>query len=192
MIYGYARVSTESQHLEAQVAQLNQAGVDKIYQEKFTGTTTERPIFETLLKKLSAQDTITVTKLDRFARNTKEALELMQILFDRNIAINILNLGRIDESPTGKLIFTIFSAFAQFERDLIVTRTQEGKAYARVHNKNFHEGRPFKYSDTDILDALFLYDSGKTYNQITQQTGISIATLKRRFKLIKLKIPNDS
>lgn len=100
MIYGYARVSTESQHLEAQVAQLNQAGVDKIYQEKFTGTTTERPIFETLLKKLSAQDTITVTKLDRFARNTKEALELMQILFDRNIAINILNLGRIDESPT--------------------------------------------------------------------------------------------
>ncbi|MGR8825291.1 recombinase family protein [Leuconostoc mesenteroides] len=192
MIYGYARVSTESQHLEAQVAQLNQAGVDKIYQEKFTGTTTERPIFETLLKKLSAQDTITVTKLDRFARNTKEALELMQILFDRNIAINILNLGRIDESPTGKLIFTIFSAFAQFERDLIVTRTQEGKAYARVHNKNFHEGRPFKYSDTDILDALFLYNSGKTYNQITQQTGISIATLKRRFKLIKLKIPNDS
>lgn len=192
MIYGYARVSTESQHLEAQVAQLNQAGVDKIYQEKFTGTTTERPIFETLLKKLSAQDTITVTKLDRFARNTKEALELMQILFDRNIAINILNLGRIDESPTGKLIFTIFSAFAQFERDLIVTRTQEGKAHARVHNKNFHEGRPFKYSDTDILDALFLYDSGKTYNQITQQTGISIATLKRRFKLIKLKIPNDS
>lgn len=192
MIYGYARVSTESQHLEAQVAQLNQAGVDKIYQEKFTGTTTERPIFETLLKKLSAQDTITVTKLDRFARNTKEALELMQILFDRNIAINILNLGRIDESPTGKLIFTIFSAFAQFERDLIVTRTQEGKEYARVHNKNFHEGRPFKYSDTDILDALFLYNSGKTYNQITQQTGISIATLKRRFKLIKLKIPNDS
>lgn len=192
MIYGYARVSTESQHLEAQVAQLNQAGVDKIYQEKFTGTTTERPIFETLLKKLSAQDTITVTKLDRFARNTKEALELMQILFDRNIAINILNLGRIDESPTGKLIFTIFSAFAQFERDLIVTRTQEGKAYARVHNKNFHEGRPFKYSDTDILDALFLYNSGKTYNQINQQTGISIATLKRRFKLIKLKIPNDS
>ena len=137
MNYGYARVSTGSQHLETQVLQLTQSGVDKIYQEKFTGTTTERPIFEILLSKLAPQDTLTVTKLDRFARNTKEALELMHLLFDRHIAINILNLGLIDESPTGKLVFTIFSAFAQFERDLIITRTQEGKAFARMHNKNF-------------------------------------------------------
>ena len=189
MIFGYARVSTGSQHLETQVAQLRGAGVDKIYQEKFTGTTTDRPVFETLLRELSPQDTLIVTKLDRFARNTKEALELMQLLFDRHIAINILNLGLIDESPTGKLIFTIFSAFAQFERDLIVTRTQEGKAYARIHNENFHEGRPPKYSNNEILEAFALYDAGKTYRQISQQTGISIATLKRRFKRISLEEP---
>lgn len=182
--YGYARVSTGSQHLETQVLQLTQSGVDKIYQEKFTGTTTERPIFEILLSKLEPQDTLTVTKLDRFARNTKEALELMQLLFDRHIAINILNLGLIDESPTGKLVFTIFSAFAQFERDLIITRTQEGKAFARMHNKNFREGRPAKYSDIDILNAFNMRTSGKTYQQITEKTGISTATLKRRFKSI--------
>ncbi len=109
----------------------------------------------------------------------------MQLLFDRHIAINILNLGLIDESPTGKLVFTI--AFAQFERNLIITRTQEGKAFARMHNKNFREGRPAKYSDIDILNAFNMRTTGKTYQQITEKTGISTATLKRRFKSINTK-----
>ena len=185
MIYGYARVSTESQHLEAQVTQLEQAGVDTIFKEKYTGTTKYRPVFETLLERLEPNDTLVVTKLDRFARNTKDALDLMRYVFDRHVVINILNLGIIDESPTGMLIFTIFSAFSQFERDLIVTRTQEGKSYARKHNKNFREGRPEKYSENEITKAFSLHESGKTYANISQITGISIATLKRRFKKYK-------
>lgn len=185
MKYGYARVSTEGQHLEAQVAQLNQAGVDQIYQEKYTGTTTERPVFERLLQTLQPHDMLVVTKLDRFARNTHEALEVMQHLFDQRVAIHILNLGLIDESPTGKLIFTIFSAFAQFERDLILTRTQEGKAYARRHNPHFREGRKETYSDMEILAAYQQHQSGLSYQKIAQKTGISLSTLKRRIKKIQ-------
>ena len=127
MKYGYARVSTSDQKLENQIDLLKSAGADKIFQEKYTGTTTQRPEFQKLLNELKVNDTLIVTKLDRFARNTTEALELIQKLFKQNIKVNILNMGVIDNTPTGQLIFTIFSAFAQFERDLIVTRTQEGK-----------------------------------------------------------------
>ena len=105
MIYGYARVSTESQHLEAQVTQLEQAGVDTIFKEKYTGTTKYRPVFETLLERLEPNDTLVVTKLDRFARNTKDALDLMRYVFDRHVVINILNLGIIDGYYHGRLIW---------------------------------------------------------------------------------------
>lgn len=142
MKYGYARVSTSDQKLENQIDLLKSAGADKIFQEKYTGTTTQRPEFQKLLNELKVNDTLIVTKLDRFARNTTEALELIQKLFKQNIKVNILNMGVIDNTPTGQLIFTIFSAFAQFERDMIVTRTQEGKMYAKAHDPNFREGRP--------------------------------------------------
>ncbi|WP_415613673.1 recombinase family protein [Liquorilactobacillus nagelii] len=183
--YGYARVSTADQKLENQIEVLKAAGAEKIYQEKFTGTTTERPEFKKLLAKLTPGDTLIITKLDRFARNTKEALEIIQTLFSLGIKVNILNMGIIDNTPTGQLIFTIFSAFAQFERDMIVTRTQEGKEFAKRNNPNFTEGRPQKYTDKQILFAYKLRQKGLTYKQLEQQTGIGSKTLQRRFKLIK-------
>ncbi|MGA3413869.1 recombinase family protein, partial [Lactiplantibacillus pentosus] len=127
MKYGYARVSTTDQKLANQIELLKLTGAEKIFQEKFTGTTTERPEFQKLLRVLKTGDTLIVTKLDRFARNTREALAIIQELFKENVKVNILNMGLIDNTPTGQLVFTIFSAFAQFERDMIVTRTQEGK-----------------------------------------------------------------
>ncbi len=182
MKYGYARVSTSDQKLENQIDLLKSAGADKIFQEKYTGTTTQRPEFQKLLNELEANDTLIVTKLDRFARNTTEALELIQKLFKQNIKVNILNMGVIDNTPTGQLIFTIFSAFAQFERDLIVTRTQEGKMYAREHDPNFREGRPRTYSDEQIQLAYELRQQGMTYKMIARKTGISERTQQRRFK----------
>lgn len=182
MKYGYARVSTSDQKLENQIDLLKSAGADKIFQEKYTGTTTQRPEFQKLLNELKVNDTLIVTKLDRFARNTTEALELIQKLFKQNIKVNILNMGVIDNTPTGQLIFTIFSAFAQFERDLIVTRTQEGKMYAREHDPNFREGRPRTYSDEQIQLAYELRQQGMTYKMITRKTGISERTQQRRFK----------
>lgn len=182
MKYGYARVSTSDQKLENQIYLLKSAGADKIFQEKYTGTTTQRPEFQKLLNELKVNDTLIVTKLDRFARNTTEALELIQKLFKQNIKVNILNMGVIDNTPTGQLIFTIFSAFAQFERDLIVTRTQEGKMYAREHDPNFREGRPRTYSDEQIQLAYELRQQGMTYKMIARKTGISERTQQRRFK----------
>lgn len=182
MKYGYARVSTTDQKLENQLEALKIAGADKIYQEKFTGTTTERPEFTKLLQQLNPDDTLIVTKLDRFARNTREALDIIQDLFKREIKVNILNMGLIDNTPTGQLIFTIFSAFAQFERDMIVTRTQEGKAYAKRNDPLFREGRPQTYTDEQMRLAYQLRQQGMTYKMIARKTGISERTQQRRFK----------
>lgn len=87
-------------------------------------------------------------------------------------------MGIIEDTPSGRLIFTLFSAFAQFERDMILTRTQEGKHNARVTNPSYTEGRKTTYTDDD----LDMREEGFTYAQISYQTGISTSTLKRRFK----------
>lgn len=182
MKYGYARISTTDQKLENQIQQLTDAGAETITQERRTGTTTNRPEFQQLLQQLQASDTLIVTKLDRFARNTKEALGIIQELFERHVKIHILNVGLIDNTPTGQLIFTILSAFAQFERDMIIERTQEGKRYAKIHDPQFREGRPKKYTKEQIQLAYELKQQGLTYKMIERKTGISISTQQRSFK----------
>ena len=189
MIYGYARVSTRGQmkdgnSLEAQEKLLTENGAIQIFMDSFTGTKSNRPQLELLLAKLTSGDTLIVTKLDRFARNTREALAIIQELFKENVKVNILNMGLIDNTPTGQLVFTIFSAFAQFERDMIVTRTQEGKLYAKQHDPLFREGRPKTYSDEQIRFAYELRKQGMTYKMIERKTGISKRTQQRRFKSI--------
>ncbi len=186
-IYGYARVSTRDQHLEPQVEQLKDSGAQKIYQEKWTGTTTNRPEFEKLIDILLSGDTLMVTKLDRFARNTQEALETVENLNNRGVKVHILNMGYFDDSPNGKLMFTMFSAFAQFERDLIVNRTQEGKAYAKKYDPHYKDGRPRKFTKEQVELAWELRKHGNTYKMINRKTGISIKTLQRRFNEIRSK-----
>lgn len=180
MKYGYARVSTIHQDLEAQLKQLKNENCDVIYNEKISGTKKERPEFQKLIEVLKEGDTLVVTKVDRFARNTKNALEIIQDLFNRNIRVHILNMGIIENTPTGKLIFSIFSAFAEFERDMIVERTQEGKAIAK-QKEGFSEGRPKKYTKKQLDHAMILKDSGMSYNQVSEVTGISKSTLTREY-----------
>jgi DNA invertase Pin-like site-specific DNA recombinase len=182
MVYGYARVSTKGQAkdgngIEAQIDALSSAGAMEIYKEAFTGTTTNRPEFEKLLKKLQKGDTLTVTKLDRIARSASEGSQLIQGLLDKGISVNVLNMGKMDDTPTGKLVCHIMFAFAEFERDMIVERTQEGRAIARK-NKEFREGRPKKYNNIQINHALSLLET-HSYTQVTEMTGISKATLAR-------------
>ena len=181
MIIGYARVSTSGQDLESQIEELKNKGAEKIYSEKFTGTRVDRPVFERVLKKLKKGDTLMVTKLDRFARNTVEAIQVVQKLFNKKIAVHILNIGIIEDTPTGRLTFNIFSAFAEFERDMIVTRTQEGKMYARMHNPNFREGRPKKYTIYQLDLAMKLLKTN-SYHEVAKKTGISVSTLYREHK----------
>lgn len=187
-VYGYARVSTREQKLDVQINDLLNAGVKKenIYSEKYTGTTTKRPVFDELLKKLKKGDTITVVKLDRLARNTTQALQLVQQFNDRGIVLNILNMGKIDNSPTGRLLFTMFSAFADFERDLIVSRTQEGKEFAKKHDPNFKDGRPRKFTQTQLDMAYKLREEKHwTYKKIAEETGISQSTLYKVFSKMR-------
>lgn len=178
--YGYARVSTAGQDLEAQLQALKAEGCKVIYREKFTGTKTDRPEFQKLLAELKTGDTLVITKLDRFARSTKEAIEVIRDLFEKGVRVHILNMGIVENTPTGRLIFTIMSAFAEFERDMIVERTQEGKAIAKQHD-DFKEGRPRKFGKQQIQHALELLDT-HSYTEVERMTGISKSTLIRRKK----------
>ncbi|KAA9017981.1 recombinase family protein [Niallia endozanthoxylica] len=177
MKYGYARVSTHQQDLESQLQTLENEGCDKIYSEKFTGTKTDRPKFQELLSILKENDTLVVTKLDRFARTTAEGINTVKELFERGVKVHVLNMGLVEDTPTGRLILNVMLAFAEFERDMIVERTQEGKAIAK-QKADFREGRPNKYSRKQIEHALQLLESN-SYKQVESLTGISKSTLIR-------------
>ena len=186
MIYGYSRVSTKSQakdgnSLEAQEAALKAAGVQKIYSDAFTGTKSHRPELDKLLEVIQPGDTLIVTKLDRIARSASQGTELIEALLKKDIIVHILNIGIMDSTPTGKLIRNILFSFAEFERDMIVERTQEGKAIAK-QNPEFTEGRPKKYSRQQINHALDLLEN-HSYRQVCQMTGISKSTLIRSKKI---------
>lgn len=180
MKYGYARVSTVHQDLAAQFKTLENEGCEKIYSEKFTGTKADRPQFQELLSMLESGDTLVVTKLDRFARSTGDAIETIKDLFKRGIKVHVLNMGIVEDTPTGRLIFNIMSSFAEFERDMIVERTQEGKAIAK-QREDFREGRPNKYSKKQVEHALKLLES-HSYKEVENLTGISKSTLIRAKK----------
>ena len=177
MKYGYARVSTVEQDLRAQIEQLENEGCDEIFRDKFTGTSRDRPEFMKLLDKLEAGDVLVVTKLDRFARSTLDGIGIIRELFERGVAVHILNMGLVENTPTGRLIFNILMSFAEFERDMIVERTQEGKAIAR-QRPDFREGRPKKFGRKQIEHAIKLKET-HSYRQVEDLTGISKSTLIR-------------
>ena len=182
MIYGYARVSTKMQardgnSLESQEEALRANGASIIYKDAFTGTTTDRPEFDKLMSNIKPGDTMVVTKLDRIARSASEGSKMVQDMLERGISVHVINMGKMDNSPTGKLICQIMFAFAEFERDMIVERTQEGRAIAR-RQPDFREGRPKEYSKKQLEHALELLQD-HSYLQVVQLTGISKATLAR-------------
>lgn len=183
MIYGYARVSTMTQSrdgnsLEDQTAALEQYGCQAIITEAFTGKTMERPKFQSLVTKLQPGDTLVVCKLDRFARTAIDGVQTVRDLFDRGVRVHILNMGLIENTLTGNLILTVMLAFAEYERGMIVERTQTGKAIAKL-NPDFREGRPKKYTTEQLDHARQLLQDGNSYAKVARMTGISKSTLVR-------------
>ena len=138
----------------------------------------DRPKFLNLLEVLQEGDTLVVCKLDRFARTAIEGVQVVRELFERGVRVHILNMGLVENTLTGNLILTVMLAFAEYERGMIVERTQTGKAVAR-QDPNFRDGRPKKFTPEQISLALSLLEQGKTYRQITTMTGISKSTLIR-------------
>ena len=140
-VYGYARVSTYKQDYSDQVDELVKNGVpaENIYAEKYTGTKKDRPEFTKLKNKLVGGDELVVAKLDRLGRKTSDVINFLDTCGKRDITVNILNMGKLDNTPNGKLMRNIVSAFAEYERDMIVNRMAEGKEYAKAHNRPLQE-----------------------------------------------------
>lgn len=180
MKYGYARVSTKNQDLEVQLQQLKSENCDIICREKLTAANSDRPELQKVLVSLQSGDTLVVTTLDRLARNTKEGIEIIDDLFKKNVKVHVLNIGLLENTTMGRFFLQTMLAVAEMERNLIIERTQEGKALAKL-NPNFKEGRPKKFSKQQIELALELLKTN-SYKQVEQMTGISVSTLKRAKK----------
>ena len=184
MKYGYIRVSSKSQKdnysIKEQRDLVLAAGADEVIEEIYTGgKVSERPLFSKLIARLQPSDTLIVCKLDRFARTVVEGAKLAQELYDKGINLNILNIGVIEHTPVGTLLLNVMLSFAQFEKEMINSRCQAGREYARTHNPDYREGRPKKYSCDQINLAIELLRQGKTYKQVESMTGISKSTVIR-------------
>ena len=184
MNYGYCRVSTKGQldgnSIEEQTKQIIERYPDaEIITESYSAAK-DRDIFNGLLDRLQENDTLVITKLDRFCRTVKEGLQYIDLLTEKGVRIHILNMGLIEDTPMGRLITTNLLAFAEFERAMIVERTQAGKAIART-KAGYHEGRPKKYNNEQLQHAVGLLKDN-SYKQVERMTGISKSTLIRAQK----------
>lgn len=186
MIYGYCRVSSKGQldnnSLEQQEEEiLNKYDNAIIIKEQYTGTTTDRPKFNELINELNKNDILVVTKLDRFARNTEEGIHLIKELFAKGVSVHVLNVGLLEDTTMGKFFLTTLLAVAEMERNMIIERTQNGKAIAR-QKEGFTEGRPKKKNKKQIqqiLQLLTVNGGTMSYSQVSELHDISTRTLMR-------------
>ena len=180
MIYAYARVSTTEQRLDRQIDALTKYGVDEIYQEKMTGTKKNRPELDKLLNVLQPGDTVVVESLSRLGRSVKNLSELMEKFNTEDIRLVSLKETIDTKSSTGRLLFTILSSLAQFERDVLAERTREGLNAARA--RGHLGGRP-KIERSRIDKAIALYHTKQySISEIVSLTGVSASTLYRYIK----------
>lgn len=176
MIVGYARVSTTGQSLDVQIEQLNQAGVEKIFQEKVSGAKIERPQLAALLDFVREGDRVVVCKLDRVARSTKHLLEIVDRLEGKGVSFRVLNINLDTGTPTGKLMLTMLGAIATFEREMMLERQAEGIARAKRAGR-FKGRKPTAREKTPkVLDLL---SEGVPKQDIADRLGISVASVYR-------------
>ena len=183
MLIGYARVSTQDQNLDLQIDALKQIGCQKIYDDKISGTKDKRPGLELALKDLRAGDTLVVWKLDRLGRTLKGLIHLVTELNKKGIEFKSLKENIDTGAATGKLIFHIFGALAEFERDIIVERTRAGLDAARARGRL--GGRKKKLTPSKIALAKKLHsDKTQSIQDICEMLDISRMTLHRYVKKV--------
>lgn len=188
MKFGYARVSGLSQDLAQQKEQLVKNGVDEdnIYAEKFTGTTEQRPKWQKLNKQLRKDDEVVFTKVDRIGRSVKVAVDIVNDLLDKGVKVYIIQLnGYVNKQDAmGKMLFNFLTIMAEFEYDMIVDRLAQGKAYAKAHNPNYHEGRP-KRRITNRYRKIYELSKEHSIKETAEISGVSESTVKRIRKQIR-------
>lgn len=181
MKIGYARVSTIAQNLDRQIDELKIEGCDRIMEEKESGGKKDRPVLNTMLDMLKEDDIVIVSELTRLSRSTKDLFDIVEKIGKAGASIKSLKEPWLDTTtPSGKLMFTLIAGVAQFERDIIRLRTNEGLKSARARGRM--GGRPSTSQDK-LKDAIILYESKKyTVKEICDKTHISASTLYRAIK----------
>ena len=178
MKIGYARVSTQDQNLDRQIDNLKAAGCERIYQEKMTGTRSDRPEFRLMLQVLRPGDVLVTDSFSRLSRSTKDLLALVDHLNSSGVHLVSLKENLDTTTATGKLMLTMLSALSQFERDLIAERTLDGLKAARARGRK--GGRPTLGSEKDRKQAMAMYQTNvMTNREIADRFGVSVSTLNR-------------
>ena len=189
MVYGYARFSMmglekNDNSLEAQINLLRQAGAERIFQDVYSGKPKHHPQLDELLNIIEYGDKFIITKLDRIARGLVQGVRLLETLGEKGVIVEVLNMGVIDNTPTGRLIRNILLILSEFEHDVIGQRSKEGKIIA---GQKVKRSQARKFSHIQIDHALELLET-HTCKQVERLTGISKATIyneKRKRKANK-------
>ena len=178
MIYGYARVSTDGQSVEAQADQLTTVGCDKVFREVASGAKTDRAQLRRLVNGLAPGDVVMVTRLDRLARSTRDLLNTLATISAREAGFRSLGDAWADTTtPHGRLLLTVLGGLAEFERELILVRTGEGKARAKARGVKM--GRKPKLTPHQRSEALARIEAGEATRDIGRSYNVAHTTISR-------------
>ncbi|EJX16530.1 MULTISPECIES: recombinase family protein [Staphylococcus] len=187
MKIGYARVSTGLQNLNLQEDRLNAYGCEKIFSDHISGSKSKRPGLDKAIEFARSGDTIVAWRLDRLGRNMEDLITLVNELNERGVSFHSLeeNITMDKSSSTGQLLFHLFAAFAEFERNLILERSSAGRIAARARGR--YGGRPEKLSNQDLNLLKTLYDNGTPIKTIAEQWQVSRTTIYRYLNKLEEK-----
>jgi len=178
MIYGYARVSTDGQSVDAQVKQLRAAGAEMVFGQTARGARADRAQLRRAIDQLAKGDVLMVTRLDRLARSTRDLLNTLAQIADKGAGFRSLADAWADTTtPHGRLMLTVLGGLAEFERELIRARTGEGRERAKA--RGVHMGRPPKLTKHQKKEALKRRDAGEPTREIARMFNVSHSTISR-------------
>src|SRR4051812_8413330 len=178
MNYGYARVSTDGQSVDAQVRQLTRAGCERVFREVASGAKTDRAQLRRLIATLAAGDVVTVTRLDRLARSTRDLLNTLAAITEKEAGFRSLGDTWADTTTAhGRLMLTVLGGLAEFERELIRARTSEGRTRAKARGVKM--GRKPKLTPHQQREAIKRKDLGEAIREIARSYNVSHSTISR-------------
>jgi DNA invertase Pin-like site-specific DNA recombinase len=186
MRLGYARVSTDDQNLDHQRERLHGAGCERLFEEKISGARRDRPELTRLLDQLRRDDVVVVTRLDRLARSTGDLLAIAEAIRAKEAGLLSLAEPWADTtSPAGRMVLTVFAGIAEFERELIRQRTEEGRQAARKRGVSF--GRPPKLRPDQQELVLRLLREGRPVSEVARTFNVHPATIYRCIEVPTLR-----
>lgn len=190
-LIGYARVSTNDQNNQSQIDQLLHFGVEPaaIFQDKASGKNMERPGWKNCWKELRDGDVLVVTAIDRLGRDLIEVVQTVKALHDKGADLKVLSMDLDTRTATGRLIFAIIAAMAQWERELIVERTVNGLAAARARGKT--GGRKAVLSEAQVAEAMTRIQAGEKAAQVAADYGVTRQAIYRRARNMRKDSAND-